>query len=197
MTGSMRSTPISTMESITSLQTTEERRENKILSQYTQIEMLKNHPLYKRVQKKNSTQRLQRSNFIAETRNKLKQKYNLDTASLKKTKPYNDSPPFDTHCPITQRDSLAGINEKLKHDTNTLSEMTINEIDELYPSALWIRASLAGINEKLKHDTNTLSELAINEIDELYPSALWIRAYTDGSSQIHCLRPKWRCWDLY
>ena len=83
MTGGMRSTPISTMESITSLQTTEERRENKILSQYTKIEMLENQPLNKRVQKTNSTQRLQRSNFIAEAR-KLKQKYNLDTVSLKK-----------------------------------------------------------------------------------------------------------------
>ena len=81
--------------------------------------MLENHPLNKRVQKKNSTQRLQRSNFIAEAR-KLKQKYNLDTVSLKITKPYNDSPPWDTYCPITFRDSLAGINEKLKHDTNPL-----------------------------------------------------------------------------
>ena len=85
MTGGMRSTPISTMESITSLQTKEERRENKILSKYTKIEMLENHPLNKRVQKKNSTQRLQRSNFIAEAR-KLKQKYNLDTVSRQKDK---------------------------------------------------------------------------------------------------------------
>ena len=128
MTGGMRSTPISTMESITSLQTTEERRENKILSQYTKIEMLENHPLNKRVQKTNSTQRLQRSNFIAEAR-KLKQKYNLDTVSLKKTNPYNDSPPWDTYCPITLRDSLARINEKLDHGTKTLSELANNEID--------------------------------------------------------------------
>ena len=45
------------------------------------------------------------------------------------------------------RDSLAGINEKLKHDTNTLSELANNEIDELYPSALWIRAYTDGSSQ--------------------------------------------------
>ena len=67
MTGAIRSTPISVMETVTSLQPLEDRQETKILTQAAKFKRLQDHPMHKHMNQPTSG-RLKRSNFLQHSR---------------------------------------------------------------------------------------------------------------------------------
>ena len=67
MTDAMRSTPISTMETVTVLQTLEDRQEVKILTQAAKFKRLQNHPMHERMNQP-TTGRPKRFNFLQHSR---------------------------------------------------------------------------------------------------------------------------------
>ena len=67
ITGSLRSRPIAAMESVTGLQSHEQRRDTKISTQLSKFTSLKNHPMHSKVEKKHPKP-LKRSNFLESAR---------------------------------------------------------------------------------------------------------------------------------
>ena len=67
MTGAMRSTPISAMETITGLQPLEDRQEIKVLTQAAKLKRLQDHPVHERMNQP-TRGRLKRSNFLQHSR---------------------------------------------------------------------------------------------------------------------------------
>ena len=63
MTGAMRSTPISAMETVTGLQPLEDRQEIKVLTQAAKFKRLQDHPMHERMNQP-TRGRLKRSNFL-------------------------------------------------------------------------------------------------------------------------------------
>ena len=67
MTGAMRSSPISAMETVTGLQPLEDRQEIKILTQAAKFKRLQDHPMHERMNQP-TRGRLQRSSFLKHSR---------------------------------------------------------------------------------------------------------------------------------
>ena len=67
MTGAMRSTPISAMETVTGLQPLEDRQEIKVLTQAAKFKRLQDHPMHERMNQP-TRGRLKRSNFLQHSR---------------------------------------------------------------------------------------------------------------------------------
>ena len=67
MTGAMRSTPISAMETVTGLQPLEDRREIQIRTQAAEFKRLQDHPIHKRMNQP-TRGKLKRSNFLHHSR---------------------------------------------------------------------------------------------------------------------------------
>ena len=67
ITGAMRSTPISAMETVTGLQPLEDRQEIKILTQAAKFKRLQDHPMHERMNQP-TRGRLKRSNFLQHSR---------------------------------------------------------------------------------------------------------------------------------
>ena len=63
MTGAMRNTPISAMETVTGLKPQEDRQEIKVLTQGEKFKRLEDHPMHKRMNQP-TRGRLKRSNFL-------------------------------------------------------------------------------------------------------------------------------------
>ena len=67
MTGAMRSTPISAMETVTGLQPQEDRQEMKVLTQAAKFKRLQDHPMHERMNQP-TKRRLKRSSFLQHSR---------------------------------------------------------------------------------------------------------------------------------
>ena len=67
MTGAMRSTPISAMETVTGLQPLEDRQKIKVLTQAAKFKRLQDHPMHERMNQP-MRGRLKRSNFLQHSR---------------------------------------------------------------------------------------------------------------------------------
>ena len=67
MTGAMRSTSISAMETVTGLQPLEDRQEIKVLTQAAKFKRLQDHPMHERMNQP-TRGRLKRSNFLQHSR---------------------------------------------------------------------------------------------------------------------------------
>ena len=72
MTGAMCSTPISCLETITGLQSLEERSEIKVLTQAAKFKRMNDHPMHKMTKAPLKT-RLKRTSFVKESRRLEKQ----------------------------------------------------------------------------------------------------------------------------
>ena len=64
MTGGMNSTPIREMETLSGLQSIEDRRDSKTLIQEEKYKRLPSLPMYKRLRTQKSKPRLKRESFI-------------------------------------------------------------------------------------------------------------------------------------
>ena len=64
MTGGMKSTPIREMETLSGLQSIEDRRDSKTLIQEQKYKRLPSLPMYKRLRTQKSKPRLKRESFI-------------------------------------------------------------------------------------------------------------------------------------
>ena len=111
ITGGTKSTPVKEMEAVTGLQSLEDRRDRKMLSQHAKFKCLSNHPMYK-MTKTNPGSRLKRSNFLASAR-KLESSLDLSNLEMETLSDVVDAcPPWrKSNLPII-RGSVKGIEKK-------------------------------------------------------------------------------------
>lgn len=147
ITGCMRSTPINAMESVSGLQSMEDRKNKKILTQYSKFQTLKNHPMNGRTKKKN-TCRLKRTNFLTKARDLHR---NLKIPPIDQDTPLpttSESPPWHNRNPPEIRDMVPGITNKEELTAKKLKELTIRHVEQEYPKEDWIRVYTDGSAEE-------------------------------------------------
>ena len=147
ITGAMKTTPIRAMEEVANLSSMEDRRETKILGQYTKLEALGHHPLKPKLRKTHTTKRLQRTSFIQEAK-QLKQKYKIENIALEATQPYSQLPPWDPSPPQVIRVTLNNIGKKSDYPPEILKKAVDNILREQYPKNSWIRVYTDGASEE-------------------------------------------------
>ena len=147
ITGSLRSTPIAAMESVTGLQSLEQRRDTKILTQLSKFTSLKNHPMHSKVEKKHP-KRLKRSNFL-ETARTLQKDLEIPPFDQDEDLPtYQQFPLWNAKAPVVVKDSIPGIARKDTMSPQDLETKSSNFINTNYPSELWIRVYTDGSAEE-------------------------------------------------
>ena len=78
MTGGMKSTPIREMETLSGLQSIEDRRDSKTLIQEEKYKRLPSLPMYKRLRAQKSKPRLKRESFVVNVKT-LRQSMDIST----------------------------------------------------------------------------------------------------------------------
>ena len=132
ITGSLRSTPIAAMESVTGLQSLEQRRDTKILTQLSKFTSLKNHPMHSKVEKKHP-KRLKRSNFL-ETARTLQKDLEIPPFDQDEELPtYQQLPLWNAKAPVVVKDSIPGIARKDTMSLQDLETKSSNFINTNYP----------------------------------------------------------------
>ena len=147
ITGSLRSTPIATMESVTGLQSLEQRRDTKILKQLSKFTSLKNHPMHSKVEKKHPKP-LKRSNFLESARTLLKHLEIPPFDQDEDLPTYQQFPLWNAKAPVIVKDSIPGIARKDSMSLQDLETKTSDFINTNYPTELWIRVYTDGSAEE-------------------------------------------------
>ena len=147
ITGSLRSTPISAMETETGLQSLEERRDNKILMQFSKFTTLSKHPMYLQVDKP-IPERLKRNNFLKSAKT-LYAKLNLPPIDRNATLPtYQEYPLWENENNSKIIESIPNIKVKEAMATKEMEIITTRHIDLNNPSENWIRVYTDGSAEE-------------------------------------------------
>ena len=138
MSGSLRSTPITDMESLTGLQSLEDRRDAKLLNQFFKYYYLKEHPMHNRLLRPRRG-RLKRTSFIQTAKSKMTE---LDLHPLESNvalRTYTSYPSWVRGKFPQIIDSINGISSKSTLSNSEIKCITEREINHLYPSRSWIR----------------------------------------------------------
>ncbi|GFR57370.1 Gag-Pol polyprotein [Elysia marginata] len=131
------------MESVTGLESLEDRRKKKIVCQYTKFQHLASHPMCKLITN-NPRNRLKRTNFTASAQQIHK---SLELPDLRPDTPLQSSidwPPWNQQSQIEIVKDIDGVTSKKSMIKRELHCLTQNMLDKTYPSNNWIRAFTDG-----------------------------------------------------
>ena len=132
ITDSLRSTHIAATESITGLQSLEQRRDTKILTQLSIFTSLKNHPMHSKIEKKHSKS-LKRSNFLESART-LQKHLEIPPFDQDEDLPtYQQFPLWNAKAPVVVKDSIPGIERKDNMSLQDLETKTLQLYQHLLP----------------------------------------------------------------
>ncbi|GFS13461.1 reverse transcriptase-like protein [Elysia marginata] len=132
ITGGIKSTPINSMESVTGLESLEDRRKKKIVCQYTKFQHLANHPMCKLITN-NPRKRLKRTNFTASAQQIYK---SLELPDLRPDTPLQSSidwPPWNQQSQIEIVKDIDGVTSKKSMIKRELHCLTQNVLDKNIP----------------------------------------------------------------
>ena len=143
MTGAMRSTPVTTLETVTGLQTLDNRRNNKVLSQAAKFKRLPDHPMHERLN--NPTKgRLKRSSFIHQSRLLERRDPELLDHEVRKILPYTVTPSWERHKLPTITKTIPGIISKDSQSDIARRSLTLDYIHTNFPENEWTHAFTDG-----------------------------------------------------
>ena len=147
ITGSLRSTPISAMETETGLQSLEERRDNKILMQFSKFTTLSKHPMYLQVDKP-IPERLG-TKYLFEVSQNPPRKAKSSPIDRNATLPtYQEYPPWENENNPKIIKSIPNIKVEEAMTTKEMEIIKTRRIDLNYPSENWIRVYTDGSAEE-------------------------------------------------
>ena len=147
MTGAMKSTPIHAMETLAGIQTLENRRDTKILTQSAKFKGLRDHPMNKRISEPSKC-RLKRESFLHQARRLERQ----DPELMKQT----TAPiPVSTALPSWKREhfpeirhTVPGILQKELQTEAERKALTLSYIRDTYPEEEWTHVYTDGSAEE-------------------------------------------------
>ena len=135
------------MESVTGLQSLEQRRDTKILTQLSKFTSLKTHLMHSEVEKKHP-KGLKRSNFLESART-LQKHLEIPPFDQDEDLPTDQQfPLWNAKAPVVVKDSIAGITRKDSMSLQDQETKTSDFINTNYPSELWIRVHTDGSAEE-------------------------------------------------
>jgi ribonuclease HI len=143
ITGGMRSTPIQALEETTGLQSLEDRRDVKVLTQAAKFKRMPDHPMKERM-KGNTKRRLQRSSFLRESRRLEDQSTDLEDKSPKELPRCLATPAWRGSPVPVVRTSIPDVGPKATQDATIRKALTLEHLENNYPPSEWIQAYTDG-----------------------------------------------------
>ena len=143
MTGAMRTTPISAMETVIGLQSLEDRRDIKVLTQAAKYKRLQEHPMCQRMNQPTKG-RLKRSSFIHHSRMLERENPELLHHMPKAIPPVSTVPPWNRAPFPTICTNIPGIGNKSSQLDPERKSLTLELISSKYPRAKWTHAFTDG-----------------------------------------------------
>ena len=141
MTGAMRSTPITALETATGLQPLDDRKNIKVLTQAAKFKRLQNHPMHERMNMPTKG-RLKRSSFINQSR--ILEKIDPEILNHIPTPiPITASVPSWERLKFPAiREDIPGIGKKGTQSDPERKSLTLEFIQFTYPEEQWARMGL-------------------------------------------------------
>ena len=147
ITGAMKSTPIHAMETLTGLQTLEDRRDTKILTQSAKYKRLEDHPMRTRMSDITKC-RLKRSSFLHQSRRLERKNKDLLEHANKPIPTHSALPTWNRKQFPEIRESIPGIQKKGEQIEPERKAVTLEYIDQIYPPEEWTHAYTDGSAEE-------------------------------------------------
>ena len=139
MTGGMKSTPIREMETLSGLQSIEDRRDSKTLIEEEKYKRLPSLPMYKRLRTQKSKPRLKRESFIVNVKTLRK---SMDISTDTEPEQVTVANPWSAW-KIKHRveilETINGIESKSAMDPSDISTKAKSTIEKYYPKQEWVR----------------------------------------------------------
>ena len=133
ITGAMKSTPIQELESITGLESLEDRRDTKLLKQAAKFKRLPDHPMHNRLTKPTKG-RLKRGSFVHQTRILERRHQELLDQDPNVIPGYLDNPSWSEDVGPSIQCSVPGVGPKDSQSSAAKKALTLAYIEEQYPS---------------------------------------------------------------
>ena len=147
MTGAMCSTPISCLETITGLQSLDERRDMKVLTQASKFKRLVDHPMHNITRAPQKT-RLKRTSFVKEARKLEQNEPDLKDQIPEPIQQTSSVPPWQEQALPTIITSIPGIQNKESQPEIVRRNISLDYIETRYKSDSWTRAYTDGSAEE-------------------------------------------------
>ena len=139
MTGAMKSTPIREMETLSGLQSIEDRRDSKTLIQEEKYKKLPSLPMYKRLRTQKSKPRLKRKSFIVNVKTLRKSMdISMDTEPEQVTVA-NPWPAWKIKHRLEILETINGIQSKSAMNPSDISTKAKSTIEKYNPKQEWVR----------------------------------------------------------
>ena len=136
ITGAMKSTPIQELESITGLESLEDRRDTKLLVQAAKFKRLPDHPMNNRLSKPTKG-RLKRGSFVHHSRILERRHQDLLDQDPKEIPGHLDKPPWSDDVRPSIQCSVPGVGPKDSQSSAQRKALTLAHIEEKYPNQDW------------------------------------------------------------
>ena len=143
----MKSTPIQELESITGLESLEDRRDTKLLKQAAKFKRLPDHPMHNRLTKPTKG-RLKRGSFVHQTRILERRHQELLDQDPKVIPGYLDNPSWSEDVGPSIQCSVPGVGPKDSQNSAAKKALTLAYIEEQYPSQTWTHIYTDGSAEE-------------------------------------------------
>ena len=147
ITGAMKSTPIQELESITGLESLEDRRDTKLLVQAAKFKRLPDHPMYNRLSKPTKG-RLKRGSFVHQTRILERRHQDLLDQDPKVIPGHLDKPSWSEDVGPSIQCSIPGVGPKDSQNSVARKALTLAHIEDKYPSQIWTHIYTDGSAEQ-------------------------------------------------
>jgi len=136
ITGGMKSTPITAMETTAQLQPPQHRRDVKVMTQAEKFKRMTNHPMHQRVQK-GARKRLKRNSFIKQSKALEQDHPDLKISIPKPLSQSRSKPTLDHRLSPDIKDSIPGILSKNLQTDEARRALTMEHIHMQYPNQKW------------------------------------------------------------
>ena len=147
ITGALKSTPIHAMNTLTGLDTLENRRDSKILQQSAKFKRLGDHPMNARM-KDVGNSRLKRSSFVHQSRKLERQDPDTLQHNTKMIHTHSTLPAWQREQFPNIKDHIPGINPKGTQSELERKAVTLEFIQENYPKEEWTHVYTDGSAEE-------------------------------------------------
>ena len=160
MTGAMCSTPISCLETITGLQSLEERCDIKVLTQDEKFKRLQNHPM-SNITRRPKT-RLLRTSFFKESKNLREEDPTLADQTPEPLLQASSLPPWKDHT-IKIRTEIPGIESKNIQPEHVRKTVALDYLQNTYNQEIWTEVYTDGSATEATRDGGAGVYIKYNE----------------------------------
>ena len=141
MTGAMRTTPITSLETTTGLQPIKDRREEKVLSQAAKFRRLEDHPMNQRMRQPTKSRLKSRTSFIHHSRDLER---DVQSHIPKPIAQADVLPPWERSCLPKICTSIPGIRRKGHQSDLQRKHLALDYIHSYFPEHQWTHAYTDG-----------------------------------------------------